>query len=382
MGKGLGNDVESRRQFRTVQPDLDHTTFFKSSVPAVTRADRWVASLLKDPRDTRLVYLLALWTVMFVPTPVYFFGIRDSALSWAWWEFAWIAAHVGLCIHFSASYVAILHNHCHVALFKKNGPAAILNSTWLTWLVGPLFGQSPDTYYCHHIKMHHVTGNNPDDLSCTTWYERDNAWHFAQYFFRFYFLIIIELPIWFAKRGQYNYAVRGIAGEAIYWTVVYMLSKIDGFAAFLFFAVPHTVMRIGMMSGNWGQHAFVDPQNPDDDYKNSLTVINVRYNWIAFNDGYHTSHHLNALRHWADHPKQFVDNVDSYASRKTIVFEGLDFHGVFFALMFKNYKLLADRYVRLPGDTRTTEEVMAFLKSRTRPIPASAYKKQASSGSA
>lgn len=56
MGKGLGNDVESRRQFRTVQPDLDHTTFFKSSVPAVTKADRWVASLLKDPRDTRLVY--------------------------------------------------------------------------------------------------------------------------------------------------------------------------------------------------------------------------------------------------------------------------------------------------------------------------------------
>lgn len=229
--------------------------------------------------------------------------------------------------------------------------------------------------------MHHVTGNNPDDLSCTTWYERDNALHFAIYFFRFYFLIIFELPMFFIKRKQYSLAFRGVFGEAAYWTVVYFLSRIDTPAALLFFFVPHTVMRVGMMSGNWGQHAFVDPDHPEDDYLNSLTVINVRYNWIAFNDGYHTSHHLNALRHWADHPKQFSSNVSTYRQRGTIVFEGIDFHGVFFALMAKNYSLLADRFARLPGDIRTKQEVMDFLKSRTRPLPASAYKTAAAAGS-
>lgn len=87
------------------------------------------------------------------PTVIYFFAVRDSAAAWAWWEYLWMAAHVAMTIHTSASYVAILHNHCHVPLFKKDGPAAFLNNTWMTWFVGPLFGQSPDTYYCHHIKV-------------------------------------------------------------------------------------------------------------------------------------------------------------------------------------------------------------------------------------
>eukprot|EP01122_Echinamoeba_exundans_P007871 TRINITY_DN2507_c0_g1_i2.p1 TRINITY_DN2507_c0_g1~~TRINITY_DN2507_c0_g1_i2.p1 ORF type:complete len:281 (+),score=49.22 TRINITY_DN2507_c0_g1_i2:496-1338(+) len=228
------------------------------------------------------------------------------------------------------------------------------------------------------LQMHHVTGNTPDDLSCTTWYERDNAFHFARYFFRFYFLIIIELPMFFIKRKQYGLAVKGVLGEALFWTVAYLLSRIDAPAAFLIFAIPHTVMRVGMMSGNWAQHSFASGEDPSDDYTNSITCINVRYNWIAFNDGYHTSHHLNAIRHWSEHPKHLTSQMSVYAKNKTIVFEGIDFHGVFFALMFKNYDLLADRFVRLPGDNRTKEEIKAFLKARTRPIPASAYAKPSS----
>jgi hypothetical protein len=95
-----------------------------------------------------------MWTILCLPAPIYFFAIRDSALSWSLWEYVAMTAHVVFVIHTSASFVAILHNHSHVPLFKKNIPGSqILNNVWQSWLLGPLFGQSPDTYYCHHIKV-------------------------------------------------------------------------------------------------------------------------------------------------------------------------------------------------------------------------------------
>ncbi len=39
--------------------------------------------------------------------------------------------------------------------------------------------------------------------------------------------------------------------------------------------LPFTLMRIGLMVGNWGQHAFVDADEPDSDYRSSITLIDV-----------------------------------------------------------------------------------------------------------
>jgi hypothetical protein len=49
--------------------------------------------------------------------------------------------------------------------------------------------------YVHLIK-------GPNDLSTTIWYDRDNALHFAFYFFRFYFLIALELPLYFIRNRK------------------------------------------------------------------------------------------------------------------------------------------------------------------------------------
>jgi fatty acid desaturase len=67
------------------------------------------------------------------------------------------------------------------------------------------------------------------------------------------------------------------------------------------------------MVGNWGQHAFVDEANPKSDFRSSVTVIDVASNRFCYNDGYHTSHHLNPLRHWREHPVSFLQQKDRYA---------------------------------------------------------------------
>ncbi len=39
--------------------------------------------------------------------------------------------------------------------------------------------------------------------------------------------------------------------------------------------LPFALLRLGLMAGNWGQHAFVDDEDPDSDYRSSITTIDV-----------------------------------------------------------------------------------------------------------
>jgi hypothetical protein len=55
-----------------------------------------------------------------------------------------------------------------------------------------------------------------------------------------------------------------------------------------------------------------------------------------------------------------------------VVFEGIDFLMVWFYLMLKRYDVLARHFVQLGGPARSQEEIIAFLKERTRAIPVTA----------
>lgn len=120
-----------------------------------------------------------------------------------------------------------------------------------------------------------------------------------------------------------------------------------------------------MMSGNWTQHAFLDQDHAKNDYKTALTVIGTPYNSLCFNDGYHTSHHLNPIRHWQDHPEHLLENIEKFKQEKVVIFQGIDYWGIWCMLMIKNYDALASKYVDLTGEM-TYEDKKAYLKARTR----------------
>ncbi len=46
-------------------------------------------------------------------------------------------------------------------------------------------------------------------------------------------------------------------------------------AATFAFLIPFVQMRIGLMIGNWGQHALVDELEPDSDFRSSITLVDV-----------------------------------------------------------------------------------------------------------
>ncbi|HEX6276011.1 MAG TPA: fatty acid desaturase [Polyangiaceae bacterium] len=318
---------------------------------------------LCDERD--VVFLeLALWiTLVQVP-----FAIALIALgSFSWWLAVAYWALWGYC--FLDRYILMLHCVSHRPLFK--GPFRVLNS-YIPIVLGAFCGETPETYFAHHLGMHHKEANGAADLSSTMPFRRDSFLAWLRYFGTF---LVFGLPLlvrYLRSVGRVRLARRVLVGEPSFWAMVALVGWLSGWqAAFVVFAVPVVIVRTLMMMGNWAQHAFVDPNDSANSYRNSISCINTRYNRRCFNDGYHIVHHLRPALHYTEMPGEFEKNRASYGAADAIVFDGLDYFQVWLCLMTGRHARLARAFVHLPGAPHRSEsEVIAFLKSRLEPIPA------------
>ncbi|KAG5926335.1 hypothetical protein E4U42_003400 [Claviceps africana] len=236
------------------------------------------------------------------------------------------------------------------------------------YILDPLMGHTWNTYYFHHVKHHHVEGNGPDDLSSTLRFQRDSIPDFLHYVGRFYFMIWFDLPLYFLRKNRPGLALKTVVSELANYAFFYLVSRLAGNkATFFVYILPCLVLRIGLMVGNWAQHAFVDQDDPDSDFRSSVTLVDVASNRFCFNDGYHTSHHLNPLRHWREHPISFLEQKHTYAKEGALVFHNIDFLMISFRLLAKDYEHLAKCLVPI-GDqiNLTMEERVQLLKKSTR----------------
>lgn len=319
----------------------------------------WVARrlfhpVLCDPRNDCFAAFTLLMLCTVLPSAVWLL------LDFAWWR---ALVHIGLVLHHAASFTIILHNSCHKTVYAVG---------WMNHIVpavlGPLFGQTWNTYYYHHVKHHHVENNGPNDLSSTLRFQRDSILDFTAYFLRFMFCIAIELPKYFVHRGHYWNAASSMFGELAGLALAIALARVNLLGALFVFFVPLIVVRFGMMSGNWAQHAFIDQVDPKCNYKSSVTCVHHSYNRKAFNDGYHTSHHLNPRRHWSEHPAHLVREISVYYASRPIVLHSIDLMGLWARLMMHDYAGIARLYVHLGPESErpSQQEIVDLLKSRTR----------------
>ncbi|MBJ6143498.1 fatty acid desaturase [Hymenobacter sp. BT559] len=324
--------------------------------------DNWLLRYLQDPRDLPFAHLMLKIAATMLPLAVALFV---PALRGAWW---W--AVFGLFFYFSNArfkgpFGLMLHCTSHRVLFKKQ-------HGWLNhiipWVLGPLFGQTPESYFVHHMGMHHPENNMPADESSTMAYKRDSLRGFLRYLGDFLLLGAVRLASYFTRRNKTTLRFRLLRGEMVYLGLVVVLSFVSLRGTLAVFVVPFVLSRVIMMLGNWAQHAFVDAATPANCYTNSVTCINTAYNHKCWNDGYHISHHLKPALHWTDHPAHFRQHLGEYIAQKAIVFDGIHFLHIFFYLMAKRYDLLARHFVLLDGAPRDEASVVAFLRSRTQRI--------------
>jgi fatty acid desaturase len=323
---------------------------------APTRIERLASLFIRDQRDVPFLRLMALLTVTLVPTGVVLF--LPGAFRW------WLAAlHLGLVVHFLGPFVLMLHNTSHRKLFNRSW--GFMNQ-YIPWVLGPFFGESPMTYFAHHVGMHHAENNLADDISSTMPYRRDSFVDFMRYFLRFFFYGSVELSSYFRKKNRTSLLFQFLVGELVFWGAAVGLWFVSWQATLAVLVLPLVIVRFGMMAGNWAQHAFIDRTSPANNYRNSITCINSTYNRRCFNDGYHIGHHLKSTRHWTEMPGELLANAENYDCEGAIVFSGLDFFGVWLCLMAKRYDVLARRFVALGERApRREDEIKALLRSRT-----------------
>ncbi|KAK5150545.1 hypothetical protein LTS14_010039 [Recurvomyces mirabilis] len=320
-------------------------------------------TILRHPTDVVFLSHILLYTTTILPSAIYLFIPGN---------FTWIhgVLHTVFTMWCAGPFTLMLHNHIHNnGILRKDS----LVCRWLDWafpyVLEPLMGHTWDSYFYHHVKHHHVEGNGPNDLSSTVRYQRDDPWHFAHYFFRFFLLIWADLPLYFLRKKKPGLALRAFLSEVIsyafYFTMTYYLSP---HASTFVFLIPFALLRVGLMVGNWGQHALVDEIEPDSDFRSSITLIDVASNRHSFNDGYHTAHHLNPLRHWRDQPSHFLASKTAYSQGRALVFHDIDYIMLTIKLLSKDYSYIARRFVPISEEQAgmTVGEVEAILKTKVR----------------
>jgi hypothetical protein len=337
---------------------LRDPTYQPPAAPGVR--ERIADGVINDRRDIPFLGLMTLLTVTVIPTAVALY--LPGPFRW------WLAAvHLGLVVWFLGPFILMLHNTSHRRLFRR--PYGWMNF-YIPWVLGPFFGESPETYFGHHVGMHHPENNLEDDLSSTMHYQRDSAVDFARYFLDFFFLVFFKLLAYFGKKGRRSLMIRVAVGETLFYVVMAGLLFLNWRATLFVVVLPFLISRFGMMAGNWAQHAFIDSGSPENCYRNSITCINSTYNRRCFNDGYHIGHHVKANRHWTEMPEDFQRNIRLYDAEGALVFTGVDFFQVWGALMLRKYDWLAHRLVQLGETPRPHEELVTLLKTRTKRIDA------------
>ncbi len=336
-------------------PPISDPVFHQQSYSTV---NKFFLRFINDERDLPFIYLLIKMSMILPPLALLLY--MPFINGWLWW--AIVIIFFVATFMFRTPFGLMIHCVSHRQFFKNRNKKLIY---YITWFLGPFLGLTPETYFSHHIGMHHVENNMPDDDSSTMFYKRDSLKDFIKYVADFIFTGMAGLIFYLTKNNRKKLARRAFTGEMYFFAICIALCFLNWQATIVVFIFTFFVSRIIMMVGNWTQHSFIDPEHPDDFYRNSITCVNVRYNRIAWNDGYHISHHLKPTLHWTEHPNSFLANLDKYAANKAIVFDGIDFGGVFFNLMRKRYDILASHFVNINGVYKNDDEVIALLKNRT-----------------
>jgi len=315
---------------------------------------------MNDKRDLPFISLLTIIHFTIIPAAIVLYTPLLHGI-W-WWTSAFIYFYFSQ-FYFKGSFGLMLHCLCHRKTFKTY-PKTI--TKYIHWFVCPFFGHLGDGYFSHHMGMHHIESNMPDDTSSTMGYQRDSLKHFLKYWIRFMLTGVQDTFLYLRNKKRKKLYMQLSLNEVFFWVIVAALCFVNLKATLLIFIIPLLFARLVMMVGNWAQHAFVDPDKPENDLASTITCLNTTYNHKCWNDGYHTIHHIRPGAHYTEYPVIFRENILQIAMSRTLVFEKIHYLHIFFYLVTKRYDKLAANLVNINQAFQNDADAIALMKSRTR----------------
>jgi len=168
----------------------------------------------------------------------------------------------------------------------------------------------------------------------------------------------------FLRKGDMKSARLLIAGIAIYLTkLAICIALTDWLFAYFFILYPFIEGTAFMACMNYLWHMCYNPQDPECEYTNSITLLEGQDN--IFNEDYHAIHHYAPQIHWQDVPAEFERNKDKYKAAKATIFRDTEEGQLAMWLIKGDFDTLAEHFVDLEGKM-SVQEKKELLMERCR----------------
>jgi fatty acid desaturase len=238
---------------------------------------------------------------------------------------------------------------------------------YVEFFLGYLYGDLPELGRTVHVRLHHKENGGPDDTVYTSRYDRTSPLDFLWFLSDNIWTALGLAPYaYFKSRGDVKNGRRMLWGMIRYYVYFAAVFIYNWKIGILFVLVPLFCMNFIMAIAAWVQHAFCDPQRPEDYFANTVTIFDdVNF----MNEGYHLCHHHRSGLHWTEMPAHLERIRDKMKESGSLVFRDLDFMELFFELsVLRRMDVLAEKLV--PWEPMNRDQRLALLAKRTKPVRA------------